>query len=253
MCLYGVPCTRSLQVPHQSERPTRRSGHLGHLDHKDEPPTAVISPAVLPALLLSLSCPVLILPPNKSEPPRFIRVRLPNHMRDSHGRTYRQTRHTHTHTFNPLRLFHGAAIITQAYNHPYGQPATRVLPPIHPSILGLKWRSSQATPRERTRPLDPIYPTISDRRKRPLPSSTTGGDKVQLGSTSQQSRRHTTLRLLAPAPCRAVQRRAVRHAVLFVPLTDRPARVAPCSTASHPAATAATAEERVRLHTVSRA
>lgn len=151
---------------------------------------------------------------------------------------------------NPLRLFHGAAIVTQAYKQPYGQPPTR--PSIHP-FRGLKWRSSQATPRDRTRPLDPIYPTISDRRKHPLPSSTTGGDKVQLASTSQQSRRHTSLLRLAPGPCRAAQRRAVRHEVLLVPLTDRPARVAPCSTASHPAATATTAEERVRLHTVSRA
>lgn len=127
-----------------------------------------------------------------------------------------------------------------------------VHPPIHP-FRGLKWRSSQATPRDRTRPLDPIYPTISDRRKHPLPSSTTGGDKVQLASTSQQSRRHTSLLRLAPGPCRAAQRRAVRHEVLLVPLTDRPARVTPCSTASHPAATATTAAERVRLHTVSRA
>lgn len=31
-----------------------------------------------------------------------------------------------------------------------------------------------------------------------------------------------------PGPCRAAQRRAVRHEVLLVPLTDRPARVAPC-------------------------
>lgn len=175
-------------------------------------------------------------------------------MRGSHGHTYRQTG-VRTPTSRPsLRpAIHTDYSTAQPLLHKHTTSHTGSHPPVHPSILGLKWRSSQATPRERTRPLDPIYPTISDRRKHPLPSSTTGGDKVQLASTSQQSRRHTTLWPLAPVPCRAVQRRAVRHAVLLVPLTDRPARIVPCSTASHPAATAATAQERVRLHTVSRA
>lgn len=206
------------------------------MDHKDEPPTSVIDPATyLPALSPSLSYPdtpaKTSLSPGRlpeSACPITHMIGTVIHIEQTDIRTPTSITRPSQRPENPLGPFYGATIVTQAYNQPYGQPPTR--PPTHPSIhpfRGLKWRSSLGTPRERTRPLDPIYPTISDRRKRPRPSSTTGrrqGPARLLASTSQQSCRHTSLQPWPLDPvvqCSAVQRRAARHEVLLVPLTDR--------------------------------
>lgn len=138
MCLAGVPCTRSLQVPHQSVwQPIRRSGYLGHLDHKDEPPTAVVNPAArlssLSLFYIDTPAEQAWIPPIYQSPPTYLEYATCMIPMVIH--TYRQT-DTRAPISRPSRrpTIHSDYCTAQPLLHKHTAGHTDSHPAVHPSI-----------------------------------------------------------------------------------------------------------------------